>query len=203
LENPTVEAGQDRPGPILYRHGTKQNTKHICEGGVRDNWASISWDDIESIFVDATELVPLGEGLTVRIVSTKGNEITFTQEGFLKIRDEEKSDFSNLYGFIVSKVIDRQWTQLLRDIEEGKKVTFGRFFVFSSAIYQEKFFGGYDTIGLDRVVGCDSANGELSVDFLDDKRHLKRKKFGPVSEIPNIHLVKAFLSSMAQKNSGR
>jgi len=201
MENSTAKTGQDRLGPILYTHGTKQNTKHICERGVSDNWTSILWEEIDSIFVDATELIPYGEGITVRVVSTKGDDISFTQEGFLKIRDEDKGDFFNLYEFIVSKVIDRQWSRLVRDIEEDKKVTFGPFSVFSSAICQEKFFGGYNSIGLNRITGCHFDNGELFIDFVDDKRRPKHKKLGLVSEIPNIHLVKALASSMARKNS--
>jgi hypothetical protein len=104
----------------------------------------------------------------------------------LRILDEDKSNFSNLYKFIVSEVIDRQWSQLIGDIEEGWKVTFGRFLVFSSAIYREGFVGGHGIIALGRIAGCHFANGELIIHFVDDKRRPKRKKLGPVCKSPAL-----------------
>lgn len=190
-------------GPVLYTQG---NT-HICEGGVYDNRKSISWDEIDCLFLDASKttvnFIPAGETMNVRVISTTGEEIRLTQDAIFRIGDKDKGNFWSLYQFIVTKVIDRQWSNLIRDIEEGKRVTFGRFDVSSSAVYRRKFFGGYDIIDLGRIAGCDFAYGELVIDFVNDKGRLKRKSLGPVREIPNIHLVEPFLSLMAQHNTNQ
>jgi len=202
-QNSTVKTDQHRLGPILYTHGTR----HICEGGVCDNKKSILWEEVDFLFLDASKttvnFIPAGETINVRIISTTKNEISFTQGAFFRIGGKDKSNFWGLYQFIVSKVIDRQWSKLIRDIKEGKRVTFGRFEISSSGVHRQKFFGGYDVIDLGRIAGCDFAYGELVVDFVNDKGRLKRKSLGPVREIPNIHLVQAFLSSIARQNSGQ
>jgi hypothetical protein len=203
MENLTVKTGQDRLGSKLYTHGTKD----ICEGGVCDNKKSILWDEVDFLFLDASKttvnFVPAGETMKVRVISTTGDEISFTQDAMFRIGDKDKGNFWNLYQFIVSKVIDRQWPKLVRDIEERKRVTFGDFDISSSAIYRKKLFGGYDIIDLRCIAGCHFANGELVIDFVDDKRRLKHKSLGSVPRIPNIHLVQAFLSSIARQNSGQ
>ena len=203
MENSTVKTGQHRLGPILYTHGTK----NICEGGVCDNKKSILWDEVDVLFLDASKttvnFIPASETINVRIISTTKDEVSFTQDAIFRIGGKDKSNFWNLYQFIVLKVIDRQWSKLVRDIEEGKRVAFGRFDIISSAIYRKKFFGGYDIIDLGCIAGCDFANGEIVIDFVNDKGRLKRKSLGAVCEIPNIHLAQAFLSSIARQNSGQ
>jgi len=197
-----VKTDQHELGPILYTHGKK----HICEGGVCDNKKSILWDEVDVLFLEASKttvnfIIPASEAIKVDIISTTKDKISFTQGAVFRMSGKDKSNFWALYQFIVSKVIDRQWSKLVRDIEKGKRVTFGRFDITSSAIYREKFFGGHDIIDFNRIVGCDFAHGELVIDFFDDKSHLKRKSLGRVPEIPNIHLAQAFLSSIAQQNS--
>ena len=201
MENSTVKTGQDKLGPILYTHGNKC----VCEGGVFDNKKSILWDEVDFLFLDASKttinFVPAGETINVRIISTTNDEISLTQKAVFRIGHEDKGSFWNLYQFIVSKVIDRQWSKLIRDIEEGRKVTFRQFDITSSAIYQKKFFGGYNIIDLDRITGCDFAYGQLGINFVNDKGRLKNRSLGFVREIPNIHLAQAFLSSIARQNS--
>ncbi len=207
LENPVMEGGQDRLGPILHTHGTKWNMKHICEGGVCDNKKSILWDEVDFLFLDAWAQtmngVPFGEDMQVRVTGTTGDTISFRQHAFTNIGDEDKSSFWSLYQFIVSQVIDRQWSKLVTDIEEGKRVSFGDFDISSSAIYRKKLFGRYVIIDLSRVAGSHFANGEFILDFIDDKRRPKQENLGTVSRIPNIHLAQFFLSSMAKRNSGQ
>jgi hypothetical protein len=42
--------------------------------GICDNWTSISSDEIGLLFLDTTEFIPVGGGITVRVVSMKGDE---------------------------------------------------------------------------------------------------------------------------------
>lgn len=190
-------------GPILYTQGKK----HICEGGVRDNKKSILWDDVDILFVEASKTtvfaIPASEGVKVHIISTTKNKISFVTGGFSLMIGEDKSSLWALYRFIVSKVIDRQWSKLLSDIENGKRVTFGQFDIGPSGVYREKFFGGHDIIDFNRIVGCDYANAQLVIDFVNDKGRVERKSLSYVSVIPNIHLAQAFLSSIARQNSGQ
>ena len=101
--------------------------------------------------------------------------------------------------------MDRQWSELIRDIEEGTRVSFESFDITSTAIYGEAYFGRYGIIDLHRVVGCDFDNGEFFIVFVDDKNNNRvvRKSLGHVHKIPNIHLAQAFFTSIAQRNSGQ
>jgi len=195
---------QHKLGSVLYTCGNK----HICEGGVCDNKKSILWDEVDVLFLEAWKttvnfVIPASEAMKVHIISTTKNKISFMQGAAFRMSGKDKSSFWALYQFIVSKVIDRQWSKLVSDIEKGKRVTFGQFDIASSAIYRQKFFGGHDIIDFNRIVGCDYANAQLVIDFVNDKSRLERKSLGYVSVIPNTHLAQAFLSSVARKNSGQ
>lgn len=194
---------QHELGSILYTHGKK----HICERGVCDNKKSILWDQVDSLFLDARKLsvnfLQASESIELEVVSETGDAISLGRHGFIEIRRKYKENLWNLYQFIVSKVIDRQWSDLIRNLDEGTRVSFESFDITSTEIYRHKLFSGYDTIHLRRIAGCDFDRGELVVDFVDDKGRRKRKSLGAVARIPNIHLAQAFLSSMARRNSGQ
>ena len=195
---------QHELGPILYTQGKN----HICEGGVCDNKKSILWDEVEALFLfawesTANDIAKISEGLMVDVVATTGAKIRLTEGGWGGIDDKDKSDFWNLYQLMVASVIDRQWSKLVEDIGQGKKVSFRDFDITSSAIHQKKLFGGYNIMGLDRVTACYFANGDLAIDFVNDKGSVKRKRLSTVGRIPNVHLAQAFLSSVARKNTGQ
>ena len=204
IENSTVKTSQHGLGSVLHTHGNM----NLCEGGVCDKKKSILWDEVDVLFLEASKvtvnfIIPASETIKVDIISTTKDKISFTQGAAFRMRGKDKSNFWASYQFIVSKVIDRQWSKLVSDIEEGKRVTFGRFDIGSSGVHRQKFFGGYDIIALNRIADCDFAYGELVIDFVNDKGRLKRKNLGRVPEIPNIHLAQAFLSSIARQNSGQ
>ena len=194
---------QNKLGPILYTLGNI----HICEGGVCDNKGSISWDEVDSLWLDAWKVsvnfLPSGENVKVDVVSTAGDAIRLSRYG-LRIGRKDKDNFWNLHQFIVSKIIDRQLSELTRDLEQGTRVSFESFEITSTAIYGEAYFGRYNIIDLHRVVGCSLENGEFLVTFVDDKDNsrLVRKSLGHVKKIPNIHLAQAFLSLRSRQNRG-
>lgn len=198
-----MKTDQHELGPILYTLGNR----HICEGGVCDNKKSILWHQVDSLLLRALKLsvnfLQSSESIEVEVVSKTGDAITFKRRGFVEIRRKHKENFWNIYQFIVSKLIDRQWSELIRDLGEGTRVSFESFEITSTEIYRHKLFGRYDIIDLRRITGYDFDHGELVVGFLDDKRRRKRKNLGAVARIPNIHLAQAFLSSMARQNSGQ
>lgn len=203
VENSTVKNSQHGLGSLLHTHGNMS----ICEGGVCDKKKSILWDDVDCLFLDAwkfsVNFIPSGESISVRIKSTANYVIKLEQRAAFRVGRKDKGNFWSLYQFIVSKVIDRQWSKLIRNIEEGKSVTFGRFNIDSSGVHTQKFFGGCDIIAFNRITGCDFDYGQLVIDFVNDKGRLKRKNLGRVPEIPNIHLTQAFLSSIARQNSSQ
>lgn len=193
---------QHKLGPILYTQGKKL----ICEGGACDNKKSILWDDVDILFVEASKTtvlaIPATEAVKVHVISTTKNKISFVTGGVSWMVGSDKSGLWTLYRFIVSRVIDRQWAKLASDIENGKRITFGQFDIGPARVYRQKFFGGDHLIDFHRIVSCDYAKGELLIEWLNEKGRLACRSLGQVPVIPNVHLVQAFLSSVAQKNSG-
>jgi hypothetical protein len=198
-----MKSDQDKLGTILYTHGNK----HICEGGISDGKKTILWEEIESLFWDASKHtlilivipIPTYESQKMHIVNSVGDRLSLTQSSPFRIGSEKKEDFWNLYQFIVSKIIDRQWSELIRVIEKGERISFHSFDITSTAIYRKKF-RGYDIIGLHRVVGCEFNDGQFLIKFVDEKERPKNVSCGLVSEIPNVHLAQAFLSPIARQN---
>lgn len=198
-----MKTDQHELGPILYTHGKK----HICEGGVCDNKQSILWDEVDSLFLNAQKVsvnfLQAGESMAVEVVSKTGDAISLSRRGFFEIRRKDKENFWNLYQFIVSKILDRQWSELITDLRKGTRVSFESFDLTSTKIYRRTVFGGYDIIDLSRIRRYDFICGELLIEFVNDKGRLKRKSLGHTPEIPNVHLVQAFLSSIGHQNSGQ
>ncbi|MGB5926460.1 MAG: hypothetical protein WBH01_10335 [Dehalococcoidia bacterium] len=198
-----MRTDQHELGSVLYTLGNA----HICEGGVCDKRESISWDEVDSLWLDAwhasMNYIPSGESLKVDVVSTTGAAVTLKRYGLI-IRRKDRDNFWDLYRFIVSKIIDRQLSQLTRDLEQGTRVSFESFELGSTSIHREPDFGHYGVIDLHRVLGSSFENGEFFITFLDDKDNTRqvRRSLGHVKKIPNIHLAQAFLSAMAERNSG-
>lgn len=198
-----MKTDQDKLGAILYTHGDK----HICKGGVFDGGKAILWEEVESLFWDASKHtliliiipIPTYESQKIHIVNSAGDKISLTESTSFRIGSKKKESFWDLYQFIVSKIIDRQWLELTRDIERGERVSFQSFDITSTVIYRKRF-RGYDAIDLCRVVGCDFEDGQFLIKFVDEKERPKSVSCGLVSQIPNVHLAQAFLSSIAQHN---
>jgi len=195
---------QHELGSILYTHGNK----HICELGVCDKKMSFLWDQVDQLFLDGSKftvnLMPAGETIGLRIISTTGHEINVTQRGLFRVGRKARESFWDFYQFIVSKIIDRQWSKLTRDLAEGRTVNFDEFHITSSAIYRKKFFRGYHIIDLGRLTGgYQYLSGDFYIFFIDDKGREMAQYSGPVRHIPNIHLVQAFLLSLTRQNSGQ
>jgi len=194
---------QHELGPILHTQGKK----HICEGGVCDNKKSILWDEVDILYVDASKTtvfaIPASEAVKVEVISTTKDKISFVAGAASLMLGKDNSSLWALYRFIVSKVIDRQWSKLVSDIENGKRVTFGGFDIGPAGVYRQKFFGGDQLIDFNRIVSCDYAKGELLIEWLNEKGRLACRSLGYVSLIANVHLAQAFLSSVARRNSAR
>ena len=198
-----MRTDQHELGSILHTY----RGRHICEGGVCDKKESILWDHVDRLFLDGFKLsvnfLPAGEAIRLRVVGTTNHHIDFTQRGVFRLGRKAQANFWDLYQFIVSKIIGRQWSKLTKDIADGRTVSFDQFHISSSAISRKKFFRGYNTIDLDRITGCDFCSAQFVVDYIDAKGRGKRTFLGPVSQIPNVHLAQAFLSAMARRNSGQ
>lgn len=187
-------------GTILY----EQANRFVCEQGICDKKNSILWEDIEAIVVSAVKeyaiIIPKYEFVDIVIRSKTGKSITLKLQSIGRVSAKKKESLFDAYGFIISKVIDRQLRELTEDIRRGKRVSFGSFDITTNAIYRKKLFGGHDIIEIQRIVGCSIENGEFIIELIDDNGRLKRKKSGYVYEIQNIHLAQTFISLVAQEN---
>ncbi len=187
-------------GTTLYEHANR----FVCEHGICDKKNSILWEDIEAIFVSAVKeyaiIIPKYEFVDIVIRNKKEKAITLKLQSIGRVSTEKKESLFDAYGFIISKVLDRQLQELTEDIRRGERVSFGSFDITTNAIYRKKFFGGHDIVEIHRIVGCSIENGEFIIELIDGNGRSKRKKSGCVYEIPNIHLAQTFIASVAQEN---
>jgi len=205
-----MKSEQNKSGSILYnpklgKRLYELGNRYVCEGGIWEKKKYILWDDIDTLYLEATKttvefILPAGESITLQVRDKIGTKIDLKLGAMFRIGRNNKEDFMSVYQFIVSQIIDRQLEELLSSIKESRRVSFQSFDITSSAIYRKKLFGGYDIIELYRILGCDFDNGEFIIKFVDDKGHLKSKKSGYVREIPNLHLAQTFILLVAQNN---
>lgn len=187
-------------GKVLHKHGNK----YICEFGVGDKGTSILWEEINELFLGgqrtSINFMPAGESVSIKVVSITGEKINFDQKALFVMGSKKKDTIFSIYNFVVKKIINRQMSELVTALKKGNRVSFKSFDVTSTAVYREKFFGGYDIIEFRRIVGCGFNNGEFVIKFIGDKGRLKQKGSGSVRNIPNIHLAQALLLSVAKGN---
>lgn len=197
-----AKSDQDKLGAILYAHGNK----YICEGGISDGKKTILWDEIQALYWDASKHtnvvnfipIPTYEEHKIYVVSLAGYKMNLTQFGLFRLSKGKMRNFWDLYQFIVSKIIDRQWLELTRAIEKGERISFGSFDITSTVIYRKKFLG-YEPIDVSRIIGFKYSAGIFRIGYTDDKGHLHFSDCGFIGEIPNIHLAQAFISSVVQQ----
>ena len=192
-------------GKVLHKHGNK----YICEFGVGDKKTSILWEEINELFLGGQRRainymfvadVPAGESIEINVVSIAGEKIRLKQNALFTMGSKKKDTIFSIYNFIVKQIIDRQMSELVTALEKGNRVSFKSFDMTSVAVHRKKFFGGYDIINYNRIVGCDFSNGEFVIKFIDDKGRWKGKGSGHVADIANIHLAQALLLSIAKSN---
>jgi hypothetical protein len=104
-----------------------------------------------------------------------------------------------VYGYVVSKVFDRQWKKLISDLEQGYTVSFNSFDVTFESLRKSKMFG-QEVIELSNIVDWQLYNAQLQIRFRDKKNRLKWTTLGGVGYIPNIHLAEAFLKYVISDN---
>ena len=140
-------------GKTLYEH----SNRFVCEQGIRDKKNYILWEDIETILVQAIKeyaiIIPKYEYIDIVIRNKKGKSITLKLQSIGWVSTKKKEGLFDAYGFIISRVIDRQLRELTEDIRSGKRVSFWSFDVTTNAIYRKKLFGGHDIIDIHRIVG--------------------------------------------------
>jgi len=188
-------------GTIIYEH----DNNYVCEHGTYDSKRDIkiAWHDISILFIGATrEAEPRtsrASPVNIAIQSSNRGKIRMTLQSVYKIGEREKSLWET-YDFIVSKILERQWTKLASEIKNGNRVSFNRFEVSLNYFYFKKSFGRRDRIKITAVSGCRIEKNELILQYVDDNGRLRNRKCGFVYEIPNFHLARVFISTHAQKN---
>lgn len=178
--------------------------KTFYENGIRQKDTTFLWDDIKTVYYEATQhfevIIPTHATMEIRIKNYSGNGMLFYSASLITIGGRKKEEIKDVYTFIISKIFDRQYQELIHSIENGERVSFGDFEISQHSVYRKKLFGGYDIIDSNRIAGCSFDNGEFVIEYIDDNRRIKKKKCGYVRNIPNLHLARYHLLSLAEKN---
>ena len=181
--------------------------KSIHENGLREKDKIILWDEIQAIFYEAKQhyevIIPTHASMKISIYGTVGNQIDFNIGSLVTIGDRKKEEMIDIYGYIVSQIIERQRDELLRSLQNGESVKFGEFEISQHAISRKKLFGGYETIESNRIAGCSFDGGQFVIEYFDDKGRIKKKQSGYVNAIPNMHLARLHLLTLAEQNASQ
>lgn len=201
-----MESGQSGLGIIVHQHGNEC----ICEQGIHNRDRSIRWDDIKDLRVSGQKTtssllgVPLGtssENMKIEIIDYQNIKISISNWNILgAIGTEKKEQFNDIYAYVISKIIDRQWKLLTTELSEGREVSFKDFIFTPDGVRFKKLFGGYDTIKLERIYGCYIGGGESYALFVDEKNKIEQRFLGYTKDTPNIHLVRMYLNHIGKRN---
>lgn len=208
-----MEYNESQLGKILYTYknrwtwGLPGSTITVCEHGVRDDSKSILWDEVQALYFSHEKVyevvIPISESISISMRGKQRDSITLNRDSLGWGGKEKAKILFDIYKFIVSKIVERQWRELSEGLSRGKTISFDKFKIDSHGLYRKTWSGAYDAIPLNTIVGCHFDSGEFVVDFLDNQHHLKQSKCGKVSEIPNIHLAQTLISNLGSNNLGK
>jgi hypothetical protein len=201
------ELGQilrDRGSNCVCELGVCEKKGHkLCSPGLCNKKKAVLWEDIDKVYVSATKtyvyFVPASESIELNVVSTDGNTLSLGVSSAFRVGEEQKQLMWDVYGYVVSKVFDRQWKKLISDLEQGYTISFNSFDVTFESLRKSKMFG-QEVIELSNIVDWQLYNAQLQIRFRDKKSRLKWTTLGGVGYIPNIHLAEAFLKYVIKDN---
>jgi hypothetical protein len=201
-ETTTQETKQDELGAVLWRG----RTIRVCEKGISDGKKTILWDKVYRLFLDATKIkvrfLPATSLMSLRIFDQYSRKINLVVDTLPRKGADGRNDFMMLYKMVIARVMERQRAGLTSKLKEGRTVSFDIFDLTPNRIERKSILGSY-TIALSHVTGCRFERGDFVIDFIDDTGHVKQQKLGKANRIPNVHLVQAFLQSIARNNLNR
>ena len=183
----------------------------LYHNGVASRGKSIPWTNVEEIYISGSvtsvEFMPAGEKQSIKIVDSYKNSIKITLSSFFRMSEAKKQEFADVYTFILQNVGDRQWTEFLERLANGQRISFKALDISRDAFYcvkgSKKLFGfalGYDRIEIPSLIGCNIRNGIFYIQYLQPNGRPKDKYIDYVEDIPNIHIVQAFVKEMSKQN---
>lgn len=190
-------------GTLAYR----LKDTYIGEYGILDKKHCILWDDIAALYISGLRtygwLIVGDESWDLTIVTKNKERIQLSAWSFGGMSKEKKHKFFEAYAYIVSKISNRQLQELKTSLENNEVVSYGKFLLGLDGIYLKKFVGGYDCVGYERVIGHEVDGGDFYIRYLSDDGKVKRKSCGEMANIPNLHVVETFITSIAEENLSR
>lgn len=185
---------------------------HLYRNGVAGRGKSILWPNVEEIYISGSvtsvEFISAGEKRSIKIVDSYKNSIKITLSDFFRMSEAKKQEFTDVYAFILQNVGDRQWTQFLQRLANGERISFKALDISRDGIYcvkgSRKLFGfalGYDRIEIPSVIGCNIRNGIFYIQHLQPNGRLKDRYIDYVQDIPNIHIIQAFIKEISEQNT--
>jgi len=196
-----MEAYQSKLGSMLYRHGNKC----IYEGGICDEKRTILWNDVKEVYIGGTKtsvyFIPAYESRTIQVIDYHKNKVAIRISSPGRVGSEKKWQFVNIYAYIVSNIIDRQWEEFMSELRKGKRVFYIGVELGLDSIWFPKLFRGHDVIALNRIRGCEMDTGWFYISYWLDEKYYKRKDVGPIEMIPNLHLLQRFIDSHSNEVS--
>jgi len=176
---------------------------NIYRKGVAYDDNYILWDNIDLVYIGGTKtsinFIPTVEDRTMTLVDeTSSNQIYFSLSSAFHMGKEKKNLFSEIYSIVLNNVSQRQWTKFVEALQAGKRLYFQEFEMTREAIYFHKVFGGYKQINLSQVRGLAVGQGYLYIQY-QDKNKIKNKRAGQIANIPNIHILRAFIDAITNK----
>jgi hypothetical protein len=118
----------------------------------------------------------------------------------------DKFNVDQAYDFVISKIIDRQYRELLTALADGQKISFGKFNISKAGVGIPKFLRGEKIIPCENII-CVMVDhfGIINLMCLDrpvvvgkdtPSPNTKSVELGPDNNIPNIHLALHYLHSV-------
>jgi hypothetical protein len=192
--------------------------------GISYRGKRINWDDISEIYVFSKStnfnFTFYWQNTEIKLINKDGMEIelyfSYDKIGFIPLSYTPKSanvhneKVLNIYNYIISKIISRQWKELIWRMESGEEVSFKEFIIAKNYIkyrsparsligITRRLLEGEITLDLKRVYELYINGGNVWIDYRRDNGSVKSRYLGELKNVPNFHLAQFYIKSISNR----
>jgi len=118
-----------------------------------------------------------------------------------KLSDAGQDVFSSVYGTLISRIAERQWSEFLATMQSGNPAEFSdALWLRSDGLICGSLGHGKEVLPFQRVISYTVRDGEITLTYQTDNAKSKKCSLGAVSTTANMHVLKAFLDHVVEVN---
>jgi hypothetical protein len=185
----------------------------VSMDGIKTRNDIIRWEEIDRVYVGGTTIrsnirisktSATSDRRFIKVFSKDGRQADFVVNFDCKMNETASQTFGAIRAAILARVWRRQWDEFIGQMQSGNPVQFSDSLVLrGDGIISANFDKGKELLPFKSICGISLKDGEIYLDYRNEKGKQKATSLGGVGTTANIHILQAFLDHVVQVNQGK